>query len=215
MEGAPGLLVQISSLWQPRCHHRAPDWSGHLRHEPESAPPQPWLKPLSSGGKETHSSLRAPSPPEHRSPLLKNSAQTLQPLCCQVPLRLGLWSQQQSLEVPLFSWGGQHHPGARLSLPPVWGWLPPPGMGSSGKTGLGEKQASWEWGWIKGQAEPSGLGGARPCYIPLPLSERCGWLLTALGTPWVAQRVCAMPKWVSNSTFKSMLSCSRSRESKR
>jgi hypothetical protein len=46
-------------------------------------------------------------------------------------------------------------------------------------------------------------------YLPLPLSERCGWLLTALGTPWVAQRVWAMPKCVSNSTFKSMLSCSK------
>lgn len=55
-------------------------------------------------------------------------------------------------------------------------------------------------------------GDAGPCYIPLPLSERCGWLLTALGTPWVAQRVWAMPKWVSNSTFKSMLSCSRSKK---
>lgn len=129
LEGAPGLLVQITSLWQPRCHHRAQDWSGHLRHEPESALPPPWRKPLSSGGKETHPSLRAPSLPEHRSPLLKNSAQTLRPLCCQVPLRLGLRSQQQPLEVPLFSWGGQHHPGARLSLPPVWGWPPPPGDG--------------------------------------------------------------------------------------
>jgi len=63
----------------------------------------------------------------------------------------------------------------------------------------------------QGQSQPLGRG-ARLYHIPLPLSERCGWLLTALGTPWVAHRVWAMPKWVSNSTFKSMLSCSRWRK---
>lgn len=58
--------------------------------------------------------------------------------------------------------------------------------------GLGEKHASWQWVWIhsgtgqgQGQAEPSGREGRATYkgYIPLPLSERCGWLLTALGTP--------------------------------
>lgn len=41
--------------------------------------------------------------------------------------------------------------------------------------------------------------------IPSPLlsSDRWGWLLTSLGTPWVAQRVCAIPTWVVNSTSMS------------
>ena len=36
-------------------------------------------------------------------------------------------------------------------------------------------------------------------------SERCGWEFTALGTPWVAQRVWAIPTWTSwiPSTFNS------------
>ena len=43
---------------------------------------------------------------------------------------------------------------------------------------------------------------------PLFLSERCGWLLRALGSPWVAQRVWAIPKWVSNSVSRSIESLS-------
>lgn len=39
--------------------------------------------------------------------------------------------------------------------------------------------------------------------LPLFLSERWGWLLTALGSPCVAQRVWAMPKWVSNTSSRS------------
>ena len=40
----------------------------------------------------------------------------------------------------------------------------------------------------------------------LSSSERCGWELTALGSPCVAQRVCAIPTWTSNSPFQSTLS---------
>lgn len=38
---------------------------------------------------------------------------------------------------------------------------------------------------------------------PLVGSERWGWLLVGLGSPWVAQRVWAIPMWVSNSFSKS------------
>lgn len=36
-------------------------------------------------------------------------------------------------------------------------------------------------------------------------SERCGWELTAFGSPWVAQRVCAIPTWTVNSASQSTL----------
>ena len=41
------------------------------------------------------------------------------------------------------------------------------------------------------------------CMLPLSLSERWGWLLTALGSPCVAQRVWAMPKCVHSSSSRS------------
>lgn len=44
--------------------------------------------------------------------------------------------------------------------------------------------------------------------IPLFLSERCGWLLTGLGSPCVAQRVWAIPRCTSNSISKSISCCS-------
>lgn len=46
---------------------------------------------------------------------------------------------------------------------------------------------------------------------PLSGSERWGWLLTSLGTPWVAQRVCAIPQWMSTlrSVSSSLLSGNR------
>ena len=31
------------------------------------------------------------------------------------------------------------------------------------------------------------------CTMASPSLEMCGWALRSLGTPWVAQRVCAMP----------------------
>lgn len=47
-----------------------------------------------------------------------------------------------------------------------------------------------------------------PSHSPLFLSERCGWLLTGLGSPWVAQRVWAIPRCTSNSMSRSMSCCS-------
>lgn len=44
---------------------------------------------------------------------------------------------------------------------------------------------------------------------PLVLLDRCGWLLRGLGTPWVAQRVWAMPRWTSNSKSRSISFCSK------
>lgn len=43
-------------------------------------------------------------------------------------------------------------------------------------------------------------------FIPLFTPERCGWLLTSLGTPWVAQRVWAMPTCVWSSSLNAMSS---------
>lgn len=50
---------------------------------------------------------------------------------------------------------------------------------------------------------------------PLFLSERCGWLLMGLGSPWVAQRVCAIPRCTSNSMSRSMSCCSAGRRGRR
>lgn len=109
---------------------------------------------------------------------------------------------------------GQHRPGAGGPAsclgPGPAAWIP-----------RGDRLA--EKSLVAGADQPAQSGpgrtprqdetGSKAPYLPLPLSDRCGWLLTALGAPWVAQRVCAMPKWVSNSTSKSMLSCSRGKKS--
>lgn len=52
-------------------------------------------------------------------------------------------------------------------------------------------------------------------FSPLFLSERCGWLLMGLGSPWVAQRVCAIPRCTSNSMSRSMSCCSAGRRGRR
>lgn len=46
------------------------------------------------------------------------------------------------------------------------------------------------------------------CSLPLSLSERWGWLLRALGSPCVAQRVWARPKCVDSSSSRSSKSFS-------
>lgn len=57
--------------------------------------------------------------------------------------------------------------------------------------------------------DPQSFQGTQNLTIPLFLSERCGWLLTGLGSPCVAHRVWAIPRCTSNSISKSISCCSK------
>ena len=86
-------------------------------------------------------------------------------------------------------------------------WVPrgsPSGCGRSVWEGV--HTILWVWSlWVG--VDPVGFSVGRPTgvndqcgrvYIPFCGSDLCGWVLTQLGSPWVAQRVWAMPQCVMN-----------------
>ena len=100
---------------------------------------------------------------------------------------------------------------------------------SWGSPGISWCPCSWWWfhcappqtlegGWLRGKGRGGGgvgkgmrgRGKGGECYTtwhqptssPLFSSDRWGWLLTSFGTPWVAQRVWAIPTCVVNSSSK-------------
>ena len=113
--------------------------------------------------------------------------------------------------VGLISVGGCWPSWALHGSPSGCGYLPFCGSDLCGwvLTQLGSPWvAQWVWGtyhsvglisvggcwpnWVL-HGSPSGCG-----YLPFCGSDLCGWVFTQLGSPWVAQRVWAMPQCVMN-----------------